>query len=146
MKYLEIVLAGIGLAYFALFGNLSNHSTHNIYYDNIQYTDNVEFLGTEGLDIHYIGELSYPGDYYELTFDVVNDSPYDVEVVKCFYQESDSYIEYQLSYDDGSDILLGDVLKKGEKRHLKYRVLYKDYIESDSYEFDASFNIRYEQV
>ena len=42
-----------------------------IYYDNFQYTDNVLFYGVDGLNVQYEGELSYLGDSYELSFDVV---------------------------------------------------------------------------
>ena len=99
-----------------------------------------------GLSLQYAGQLSTPGDFYELSFDIVNDSEVDVEVSKCTYQTSDYYIDYQLTYDDGKDILVGDILEKGEKKRVKYRVLYKNRIDSNYYEFDSSFHLNYEQI
>ena len=56
------------------------------------------------------------------------------------------FIDYQLTYEDGSKILVGDILNQGERKRLKYRVLYKNSIENDSYELDSSFYISYQQV
>ncbi len=151
MKYLYGLLVGLGIAYCVIFGDFSltenSGSVKNkIYYDNIQYTDNVNFYGADGLKINYEGRLSNPGDYYELSFDVVNDSTTDMMISKCDYHQTDSYIEYQLSYSNGSAIKIGDVLKKGETRRLTYRVSYKNPIKSNGYEFDSSFYLGYEQV
>ena len=38
------------------------------------------------------------------------------------------------------------LLKKGENKRLKYKVLYKNLINSDNYQFDSSFGLNYEQV
>lgn len=150
MKYIEIVLVSLGLIYGIAFGSSSltnkGNNHYNIYYDNIQYTDNIQFYGVNGLSLQYAGQLATPGDFYELSFDVVNDSEVDVEISNCTYQTSDYYIDYQLTYDDGKDILVGDILEKGEKRRIKYRVLYKNLIDSNYYEWDSSFHLSYEQV
>ena len=102
MKYIEIVMAGIGLAYCILFGDFSlterkGNISQNIYYDNVQYTDNIDFYGVKGLTIQYAGQLSTPGDFYELSFDIVNASNTDVEISQCTYHNSDQYIEYELT-------------------------------------------------
>ena len=60
--------------------------------------------------------------------------------------KDDSYIDYELTYGNGKKINKGDILKKGQKRQLKYRVQYKNPIEEDSYQFDSSFSIGYEQL
>lgn len=144
-----MLLVGLGLTYVAVFGNFvdtNNSSKKEIYYDNFDYTENVIFYGSDGLDIQYSGELSIPGDYYELTFDVINESNVDVEIADCFYQETDDFIAYNLLYANGEKISIGDTLKKGESKRLKYKVVYKKSIESDEYEFDSSFRIHFEQI
>ncbi len=152
MKYVQLFLTCIGITYCALMGVFSvagkdnGDYSHNVYYDNIQYTDNVEFYGVDGFNIQYSGELNYLGDYYEISFDVVNGSGTKMMLSKCLYQESDYYIDYLLTYDDDSEVSIGDTLKQGERKRLKYRVLYKNPIQSDVYELDSSFYISYEQV
>ena len=47
MKHIILFLACIGIGYCVTFGNIPNNSTNHIYYDNIQYTDNVEFYGVK---------------------------------------------------------------------------------------------------
>ena len=150
MKYIEMLMVGLGLTYCLVFGDFSlteqnGINNHNLYYDNIQYTDNVDFYGADGLNINYAGQLSIPGDYYELSFDVVNDTTTDMMLSKCDYQKTDQYISYQLSYADGGTIKIGDVLKKGEKKRLTYRVSYVNPIQTEEYQFDASFYLGYEQ-
>jgi len=150
MKYIQLFLACVGIAYCAVFGDFSmterSTTSKDIYYDNVEYTDNVQFYGVHGLSLQYAGELHDLGEYYEISFDVVNSSSTNVEIAHCTYQKSDEYVEYQLMYADGGKVAVGDILKQGERKRLTYRVLYKNPIQSDSYELDSSFSIRYEQV
>lgn len=148
MKYLRGLLI-IPLIFGALKVNLAEINTSNrkgIYYDNFKYTDNVNFNSSKGLSIDYTANLQQVGDYYEITFDVVNDSSVDVEITNCSYHDNDAYINYELTYIDGKEIHEGDILKKGEKRQIKYRVLYKNQIEVENYQFDTSFSLDYEQI
>lgn len=146
MKYLKgllIIPVVIGVMKF----NLPNASNNKgIYYDNFKYTDNVIFNGSDGLNIDYTASLSQVGDYYEISFEVINDSSVDVLVSDCSYQDNDSYINYELTYSNGKKIHKGDILKHGEKKQVKYRVLYKNQIEEENYQFDGSFSLNYEQV
>lgn len=119
---------------------------HKIYYDHFQYTDNVSFYGVDGLNIQYEGDLAYLGDSYELSFDVINSSQSDVEIMDLIYNEENPYLEYSFTYENGNSLQVGDLLKGGETKHLKYRVLWKNPIETDQYELDSSFYINYEQV
>ena len=148
MKFLKSLVLIVPVVLGVLNNNLSEVKDNNhrgVYYDNFKYTDNVNFNGSEGLNIDYSAELKQVGDYYELVFDVINDSDVDVEVSNCDYNDDDKYIDYYLAYADGKEINEGDILKKGESKKLKYRVLYKNSITEDNYEFDSSFSIRYEQ-
>ena len=150
MKYIKTMLIGllaiIIIGYHNLNTNASDSLDKGIYYDNIAYTDNIILDGVNGVTINYSANLVKPGDYYELYFDVVNATNYDVEVTDCIYNSDDDYISYELTYEDGGHINSGDIIKKGEKVRVRYRVLYKTYITEDSYTFDTSFSILYGQV
>ena len=47
--------------------------------------------------------------------------------------------------EDGGLVNIGDVIKKGESKTLKYIVLYENQVLEDDYHFDSSFNINYGQ-
>ena len=149
MKYLKMMLVGIafviGFGYKTLNAD-QNGLSKGIYYDNIKYTDNVNFNKVDGTNIDYSAELSNPGDYFEIYFDVVNSTNYDVEISDYIYNKDDDYIEYKLTYDNDKDINNGDIIKKGESRRLKYKVYYKNPIVEDEYNLDTSFSIYYEQA
>ncbi len=152
MKYYKFFMVGLGVICSIIFGDFSvaQRATakvvQDIYYDNIEYSDNVSFYGVDGLTIQYTGELIAPGDSYEISFDVVNDADSDVIISQCRYQKDDKFVEYHLTYENGNLVQVGDVLKKGEKKRIKYLVFYKDLIDRDSYEFDSSFYISYEHA
>lgn len=150
MKYLKttliVLLAIIGVGYKNFNANASGDLKKGIYYDNIDYTDNVAFNNVDGVKLDYSAELVKPGDYYELYFDVVNSTGYNVEITDCVYNEDDEYIDYDLVYENGEKINTGDIIKKGESVRVKYTVLYKEYIDKQDYTFDTSFSILYEQT
>ena len=150
MKYLKgaliVLLAIIGVGYKNFNANASGDLKKGIYYDNIDYTENVAFNKVDGVNLDYSAELVKPGDYYELYFDVVNSTGYNVEITDCVYNEDDEYIDYDLVYENGEKINTGDIIKKGESVRVKYTVLYKEYIDKQDYTFDTSFSILYEQT
>ena len=146
-KYIEVIVIGVLLA-FGIFldgFNAKAESDKGIYYDNVNYSDNVKLNNVDGMNIDYSAELLVPGDFYELTFDVVNESLYDVSFADINLNKDDKYIHYELTYNDGSTINIGDVVKKGEKKQLKYKVLYKKLVLED-YEFDTAFYLNFEQA
>lgn len=150
MKYVRVMLVGllaiIGLGCYSFTANASDDFTNNIYYDNVDYTDNVLLNSIEGVNIDYSAQLMVPGDYYELYFDVVNKTNHDIKITECSYNEDDDYIDYELTYDDGNIINVGDIIRKSESVRIKYKVLYKKYIDKDNYVLDTSFSILYGQV
>lgn len=149
MKYIKLLLIGllavIGLGYRTFSVNARNDLYKGVYYDNINYTDNVTFKSVDGVNIDYSAELNVPGDYYELTFDVINGTRYDIMITDCVYNENDDYIDYELTYEDGRKIKNGDIIKKGQSKRIKYKVLYKNLIQEE-YSFDTGFSIMYEQA
>ena len=148
MKYAKVILVGllaiIGFGYHNI--NADDNINNEIYYDNVSYTDNVVFKSVDGVNLLYSANLIQPGDYYELYFDVVNSTNYNIAITDCVYNSDDEYIKYELTYEDGNKINIGDIIKKGESIRLKYKVLYKKYVTKVDYVFDTSFSILYEQV
>ena len=149
VKYAKVMLVGllaiIGLGYRSFGADAKNDLYKGIYYDNITYTDNIDFHSVDGVKLDYSAELSFPGDYYELSFDVVNSTKYDVCISDYIYNQDDDYIGYELTYDDGNKIEIGDTIKQGESIRIKYKVLYKKLIQ-DEYKLDTNFSILYQQV
>ena len=149
MKYLDIIVVGILFVSGILFNNINGNTNalnKGVYYDNVKYTDNVTFNKVDGLNIDYEANLNKPGDFYELNFDVVNSTKYDIEIADYFYNESDNYITYELCYADGTKINSGDIIKAGENKKLKYKVSYVNPIVEKNYKVDTSFSIQYEQA
>lgn len=149
VKYIRLLLLGILVSTGFLFNfdfNDFNSSKKGMYYNLVNYSNNVSFNQMEGLDLDYSAELTGPGDSYYIDFDVVNDSNVDMKILELDYPKDDSYISYRLTYRDGSIIKSGDIISKGESIELTYAVSYNHPIEQEEYYFDSSFHIEYEQV
>ena len=99
-----------------------------IYFDNI---DNFEasevHTGTElpsiskdGVldptkqNVEFTAKLYKPGDIYEFTVDTVNDGTIDAEIESLeksvLTEEQQKYLEFEVKYDDGTDIERCDIL------------------------------------
>ena len=150
IKYIDVIIIGLFLfltiGYNVFSEENGNGLNKGIYYDNFKYTDNVSLDEVDGTNINFSGKLEIPGDFYELSFDVINSTNTDVEIEDFFYHKSDEFISYQLTYKDGTKIKNGDILKAGQTRGVYYKVAYNNPITESDYTFDASFNINYEQV
>lgn len=150
MKYVKslliTLLVVIGLGYHSFGTSARSDFDKGVYYDNITYSDNVTFNGVDGTNLDYSAEFNVPGDYYELSFDIVNDTKYDLEITDCILNEDDDYIGYKLTYADGKKVKVGDIIKQGTSKQVKYVVSYKEYILEENYQFDTSFYISYGQV
>lgn len=123
----------------------SDNDQKELYYDNFKHTSNVILSGVDGYNFDYSATLNKVGDYYEIDFDVINPTSYDMEISKLDLHKDDKYISYRLAYEDGGLVNIGDVIKKGESKTLKYIVLYENQVLEDDYHFDSSFNINYGQ-
>ena len=151
MKDIKVMLVGllalIGVGYRSFAAETDTNLKGGIYYDNIEYTDNVVFNGVDGVNLDYNASFTTPGEYYELYFDIVNSTKYDIEISEYLCNDDDRHIDYELVYEDGSMINTGDIIEKGQSKRIKYRVLYKEAIkQEEDYKFDTSFSILYEQV
>ena len=148
VKYIRFLIVGVLLSLGVLFNfDLGdNSSKKGLYYDHVEYSDNVLFNNLNGLDLNYSAELTNPGDSYYIDFDVINDTSVDMKILELNYPKNDNYISYKLTYRDGTPINSGDVIKRGKSVGLTYVVSYNNKIDQDEYLFDSSFNIQYEQV
>lgn len=146
MKYSNIIMTI--LFFVGIFTNtyaLTTEDYKGIYYDQFHTTDNVVIHKADGLKLNYSANLTDPGDYYELSFDVVNDSGVDMYIYDYHFGKTDDYIQYDLTYLNGDNIHKGDIIKDGERKALKYRVSYISLLPAN-YSFDSSFGLRFEQV
>lgn len=116
-----------------------------VYYDNFNYTNNVTLKEVSGTTIDYSANLKNVGEYYEISFDIINDSNVVMIISDYTIPEEDKFIDYNISYTNGTKIKQGDIIKPGELKKVKYKVLYKNQIDEDHYQFDPSFEINYEQ-
>ena len=113
----------------------------NIYYDNFRYTDNVDFK--DMFDYHV--NLVNVGDYYEITFDVVNSTDDKYELKNISINEDSEYFNYDLVYLNGKNVNVGDVVNKNSVITLKYRVEYKKQVNKNE-DIDSSFGLEYGQL
>ena len=138
-----ILLIMIGIVLFYNYNSDNNNS--ELYYDNFKHTSNVILSDIDGYNFDYSATLDKVGDYYEIAFDVINPTSYDMEISELDLHKDDKYISYRLAYEDGSLVNEGDIIKRGESKTLKYKVLYENQVLEDNYYFDSSFNINYNQ-
>lgn len=75
-------------------------------------------------------ELSVPMDSALYTFDVVNDGDLDAKIAEIILPNlehlSDNFITYQLTYEDGTAIQIGDTLNAGVTKTLKLFIKYAE--------------------
>ena len=114
----------------------------SLYYDNFRYTDNVEFRDK----FDYKANLVNIGDYYEITFDVVNESNNKYEVKDLLLNNNDKYFSYELVYMDNSRVNIGDKIDKNSTITMKYRVTYNNLVVDTNEDLDTSFNIEFGQI
>ena len=149
VKYLEFIVIGVLLSLFVFFQSFSVQSKSTnmgVYYQNVKGSDNVELNDVSGLNLDYSASLRGVGDSFDLYFEVVNSNDVDMVIDNYVLHEDDDYIQYELTYQDGSIIKQGDIIKSGEVKKIHYQVKYVKQIEKDDYTFDTSFTINYEQA
>jgi hypothetical protein len=132
----------INIGYAAISSNLSinallnmNHISWNIYFTNLQVLDGSSNSKTpakivDKTSISYDVDLEKPGNYYAFTVDVVNDGTLDAVIDKDGIVKTklsdfeDTYVNYDVTYADGSQIQENDILNAGETQKLLIKVEY----------------------
>ena len=127
-----IALLLISVGYAALETNLRINGTANIaatswnvYFTNIQTTNGSvtpsvapSVSGTNTTSLNYTITLNKPGDFYEFTVDVVNGGTINAKIADngisntALTQTQDTYVNYTVTYADGTAIAAGDKLAK----------------------------------
>ena len=90
---------------------------------------------------NYHVNLENVGDYYEIIFDVVNESDNLYSVEDLIINNNDEYFSYGLTYMDNSKVNIGDKIDKNSITTMKYRVDYKKQVTNNNGDLDTSFNI-----
>ena len=106
--------------------------------------------------INFAINLNKPDDIYEFTVDAYNEGTVDAKVssvVKAgLSAEEEQYVDYAITYADGSEIQPDDFLGAGEKRKLKVKVKYiklfpldEDNLDENIIHVSLSFKVDYIQ-
>ncbi len=96
--------------------------------DSVQATDFT--FDSEKMDINFSINLSNPGDKYEFSVDVVNNGTIDAKIASVvkteFTEEVAEYLDFQVTYIDGTPIQKDDILQKNTSAKYKVLIKYKD--------------------
>ena len=171
-----IALLLISVGYAALETNLRINGTANIaatswnvYFTNIQTTEGSvtptvapTVSGTNTTQLNYTITLNKPGDFYEFTVDVANGGTINAKIADngisntALTQTQDTYVNYTVTYADGTEISAGDKLAKAgtvvnsvaqDVKTVKVRVEYDSTITPEQLnamgESDITLNLTY---
>ena len=138
----------ISIGYAALSTTLSINGTANIasnswdvHFANLQTTTGSvtpttapTISGTNTTTLTWAVSLAQPGDFYEFTVDAVNGGTINAKIAENgitktdLTTEQDTYLNYTVTYSNGSAIAVGDTLPKagqtGSTKTMKVRVEY----------------------
>lgn len=128
---LLIIMIGTTTVY-AYSNNLVKGSKNefDIHYQNVvSLSDKGNVVLDNENNINFETTLAVPGDYYEFTVDMKNNSVEDAtidEIVKTELTERQQrYLEYTVTYANGETINIGDIIESGETKTIKVRLTYK---------------------
>lgn len=169
-----IVLLGIGIGYAFLTTNLTiqgiadvDSNTWSVYFDNVQVTtgsvtgDQVTqepTIDTNKTTINYHVRLKEPGDFYEFTVDAKNDGSIDamIDTVVSTLDGSNltelpAYLNYNVTYSNGTQIQKNHLLSAGSTLTYKVRVEYRTDIDASALPSTAQslnfvFSVNYVQA
>ena len=122
----------------------------NINDDSIEAITDAYILDTK-TEIAYVISLKEPGETYGFTVDIVNQGSVDAkiyEIISNGLSEADKrYIDYTVSYLDGTEISINDSLASGQRKKIKLDITFKDDIEaSDLPSEDKELALTYQLV
>ncbi len=132
-------------------------ATWDIHFDNLVVTTGSVTATTEATittptSVTFSAQLENPGDFYEFNVDVVNEGTMNamidsIQVLPILTAEQQEYLEYQITYSDGSPILVYQRLNAGTQESLKVRFGYKAGLDSSLYPIeDQELTINFEVV
>ena len=140
-----ILILFISIGFAALTANLSINSgitflpqSFNIYFDNVVVNQNsvnqdLPTISNNDQQVSFTTTINEPGDFYEFSFDVINDGTMDAaltEIVKSGLTETqEKYLNYTARYYGERNIKVDDILHAGYKERVVVRVEYKYYVD-----------------
>ena len=158
---LLIVLASLGTGYAYIKSNLNITGTANVtaanwsvHFDNLNVTDGsvtaeTEANITDDTTVEFAATLEEPGDFYEFTVDVENEGTMDA-MIDSFSISPElttaqaKYLEYTVTYSDGTPLVNKQELKKETTETLKVRFSYIENEDKTNYPTeDQSFTIEF---
>ena len=136
-----ILILFISIGFAALTANLSINSgitflpqSFHIYFDNVVVNQNsvnkeLPTISSNDQQVSFTTTINEPGDFYEFSFDVINDGTMVAtltEIVKTGLTETqEQYLNYTARYYGERDIKVDDILHAGYKEKVIVRVEYK---------------------
>ena len=172
--FVILSLLVIGIVYAILQANLQingiakiKSNTWDIHFNNIQINNDSVSIGTgdspatidpnDTSKVDFSVTLSTPGDFYEFTVDVVNAGTIDgmielltqeMKVNNEVVQKTPNYLNYIVTYEDDSSILLKHLLEAGETLTYKVRLEFKTDIEElpEAATINSSFGVQFVQA
>ena len=136
-----ILILFISIGFAALTANLSINSgitflpqSFHIYFDNVVVNQNsvnkdLPTISNNDQQVSFTTTINEPGDFYEFSFDVINDGTMDAaltEIIKTGLTETqEKYLNYTARYYGERDIKVDDILHAGYKEKVIVRVEYK---------------------
>lgn len=113
----------------------------NVFFDNLKVIDGsvtpIEeaTIDSSKTSISYSLLLTNPGEYYSFYVDIVNDGDYDAYLYDIINEglseKQKKYIDYDITYENGDPIKVNDILKKGEKKKIKFFLKFDEDVNDD---------------
>ena len=139
--FIIILLLFISIGYSLVSSNLIingitniRRSEWNVHFSNVNVTNGNELtvvpptINNTGTIVNFSVNLDNVDDKYEFVVEVYNEGTIDAKGLDCvkigLTQEQEQYVNYNVTYLDGSSINEGDVLNAGEKKKIKVSVEY----------------------
>ena len=167
MIVLIVAIIGLTVAFAALSQNLTingsanvDAATWNIHFDNLgeaqisgEAQENAKPSINEDDKVRIDGinvTLNNPKDKVVYNVDLVNEGSIDAEIsniiTPTLTEEQEKYLEFKVAYSDtDKELAIGDLLNKGETKHLTITIRYKDEIDpSDLPKGKETISLSYE--
>lgn len=128
--YILISIITIG---FSLINNSSNNI--KVDYKNIKVVEssNDYTINETSNGIEYNVDLNTPGDYYEFTLDLVNDSNKNIRINEInnntLTEKQKRYLDYKVLYIDNTPLRINDVIESNTKKTIKVIIYFKEDLE-----------------